>query len=401
VGSDNLYPGFLSEFNYLIEGEDAVEDLLESYWTPLWWYSGQHCVNPNCIEGCTAKASAYHPPNPKPKSLGPPPLGLPGVPSVPLLDQRNVGRVRTIDFGAPAEQNYLEQELGISHSKKKADKGASSKVSSSDDDLSVEDFLLVEQEPPLSSSEKLPSSGGLPNLTAPGYYFTEDDVYNLQRYYLRDFQNIAVIPGANAAQWAQMTRFAYTTETHPAITTATDTIIQPFHVNGNHWALLYITLGPAGADGIRPAKLLYIDPLHPNDVPVDRLALLRHPFPGIEAEHSLVRYQNDLSEHGQNSCGPWVVYLAHQLAHFPHRLPGPDADPHQAALDLRDYMNGHLAAAQAHAVPVLPLNRQTWVRAPLRQRDDMDVRPVAGPRVMQRSASLGDLGAKKKSSFDP
>ena len=35
VGSDNLYPGFLSEFNYLIEGEDAVRELIESYWNPL------------------------------------------------------------------------------------------------------------------------------------------------------------------------------------------------------------------------------------------------------------------------------------------------------------------------------------------------------------------------------
>lgn len=48
VGSDNLYPGLLSEFNYLIEGEDAVNDLLQSYWRPLWQYSGPHCVNPVC-----------------------------------------------------------------------------------------------------------------------------------------------------------------------------------------------------------------------------------------------------------------------------------------------------------------------------------------------------------------
>jgi phosphatidylserine/phosphatidylglycerophosphate/cardiolipin synthase-like enzyme len=42
VGSDNLYPGSLSEFNYLVEGEKAVKELLESYWTPLWRYSGPH-----------------------------------------------------------------------------------------------------------------------------------------------------------------------------------------------------------------------------------------------------------------------------------------------------------------------------------------------------------------------
>ncbi|EAQ63877.1 murine toxin [Marinomonas sp. MED121] len=48
VGSDNLYPGFLSEFNYLIEGKEAVEDLIENYWNKLWLYSAPHCTNPVC-----------------------------------------------------------------------------------------------------------------------------------------------------------------------------------------------------------------------------------------------------------------------------------------------------------------------------------------------------------------
>lgn len=48
VGSDNLYPGFLSEFNYLVEGEEAVGELLKNYWGPLWKYSGPHCANPVC-----------------------------------------------------------------------------------------------------------------------------------------------------------------------------------------------------------------------------------------------------------------------------------------------------------------------------------------------------------------
>lgn len=54
VGSDNLYPGFLSEFNYLVEGDAAVGELLKSYWAPLWRYSNPHCVNPDCTGGCTA-----------------------------------------------------------------------------------------------------------------------------------------------------------------------------------------------------------------------------------------------------------------------------------------------------------------------------------------------------------
>ncbi len=45
VGSDNLYPGYLSEFNYLIEGKDAVKTFIESYWEPLWKYSRTHSFN--------------------------------------------------------------------------------------------------------------------------------------------------------------------------------------------------------------------------------------------------------------------------------------------------------------------------------------------------------------------
>src|SRR5262249_5732271 len=42
VGSDNLYPGSLSEFNYLVEGEGGVEALLKLYWRPLWRCSRPH-----------------------------------------------------------------------------------------------------------------------------------------------------------------------------------------------------------------------------------------------------------------------------------------------------------------------------------------------------------------------
>lgn len=44
LGSDNLYPGFLSEFNYLVEGAEAVRDLLRNYWDPLWEASGPHAI---------------------------------------------------------------------------------------------------------------------------------------------------------------------------------------------------------------------------------------------------------------------------------------------------------------------------------------------------------------------
>lgn len=45
IGSDNLYPGSLSEFNYVVEGSDAVTALMESYWKPLWNYSSPHGVS--------------------------------------------------------------------------------------------------------------------------------------------------------------------------------------------------------------------------------------------------------------------------------------------------------------------------------------------------------------------
>jgi phosphatidylserine/phosphatidylglycerophosphate/cardiolipin synthase-like enzyme len=45
IGSDNLYPGFLSEIDYLIEGADAVNQLISAYWAPLWRYSGPHAIS--------------------------------------------------------------------------------------------------------------------------------------------------------------------------------------------------------------------------------------------------------------------------------------------------------------------------------------------------------------------
>lgn len=57
IGSDNLYPGFLSEFDYLVEGKDAVNKLLESYWEPLWKYSGPHCINVQVSKGYSRAAA--------------------------------------------------------------------------------------------------------------------------------------------------------------------------------------------------------------------------------------------------------------------------------------------------------------------------------------------------------
>ncbi|MDU6684211.1 MAG: LamG-like jellyroll fold domain-containing protein [Enterobacteriaceae bacterium] len=45
VGSDNLYPGFLSEIDYLVEGKEAVSQMINTYWNPLWQYSGPHSIS--------------------------------------------------------------------------------------------------------------------------------------------------------------------------------------------------------------------------------------------------------------------------------------------------------------------------------------------------------------------
>lgn len=50
VGSDNLYPGNLSEFNYLVEG-DAVRELRQAYWDKLWQYSSPHKVGVGIATG--------------------------------------------------------------------------------------------------------------------------------------------------------------------------------------------------------------------------------------------------------------------------------------------------------------------------------------------------------------
>ena len=53
IGSDNLYPGYLSEVDYLVEGADAVNELIGTYWNPLWQYSGPHSIS-----GAGARAAA-------------------------------------------------------------------------------------------------------------------------------------------------------------------------------------------------------------------------------------------------------------------------------------------------------------------------------------------------------
>ena len=41
IGSDNMYPSPLSEFNFVIEGEDAIALFRQQYWDRLWGYSAR------------------------------------------------------------------------------------------------------------------------------------------------------------------------------------------------------------------------------------------------------------------------------------------------------------------------------------------------------------------------
>ncbi len=59
VGSDNLYPGYLSEVNYLVEGIEAVDELIASYWTPLWRYSGPSALSGIDIDSYKTEAVAF------------------------------------------------------------------------------------------------------------------------------------------------------------------------------------------------------------------------------------------------------------------------------------------------------------------------------------------------------
>ena len=41
IGSDNMYPSPLSEFNFVIEGTEAIRAFRRQYWDRLWGYSAR------------------------------------------------------------------------------------------------------------------------------------------------------------------------------------------------------------------------------------------------------------------------------------------------------------------------------------------------------------------------
>ncbi|WP_375746439.1 C48 family peptidase [Corallococcus interemptor] len=309
---------------------------------------------------------------------------------LPLLARRNLGKVRRVALRA------LQAQAPADGSKKKV---PSASAEAWAEPRKQQDVSSLKKEFEALGSFEAPSQEA-PNLQAPGYYYEEDDIYNLQRYLLRNQANVAVLPGVSGPQWRQMGRAAYTTGVNPAITTDTEIIIQPLNRGGNHWALLYITLGEPEPFGGRRVRLLYLDPLHPDDIPVEDLRPLQLPFPGIEVEHCTLQYQDDNDGallRGQDSCGAWVVHLAVHLVLNGHVLPPVSENRRAAALQLRQNHNADIAAARALALPVAPGDVRLHV-----------LEPRGGP-ALRRSASLGSLpslasehqgGKKKPPSFE-
>lgn len=321
----------------------------------------------------------------EPRGLGGGHAAPPQVVDIPLVTQRNMGKVARIVFP--------EQRLPAPDLLPKKKDVSSGRASAGEKPGEGSGKKLDEVHELASKKKQFEAQGsfgalpqGPPDLQAPGYYYEEDDIYNLQRYLLQDLPNVAVLPGISRAQWLDMDRSSYTTAVHAAITTNTNTIIQPLQRGVNHWALLYITLS-APVLGSRRARLLYIDPLHPDDVPVEDLSLLRLPFPGIEAERCVVQYQDDVGDAlmgSQDSCGAWAVKLAVYLARNANALPAVDVNRKAAALVLRQLHNADIAEARDMDWPQAPGDVRLHVTAPPEQPG------------LRRRASFGGLPAPKE-----
>jgi hypothetical protein len=384
VGSDNLYPGFLSEFNYLIEGKAAVDDLIKSYWNPLWQYSGQHCVNPMCGNGCVTiskdksqqSSSGFGPlllshealrrafsfSGLGGKGLGSKGLGRSnslggiggksvgglggnglglgvGAPPPPLLNRVNLGRVERVDVSDKLEsldvlksEDELFARKGVEARKKEAEK--STKEPPKKEPSTTLGLSSPKKESSttlgLSSPKKEDQKGS--DLSG-DHYYTDREIFRLMEHYLGDLPNVVVCPGIDGYTLRRLEPDAYR-DAVPKVRRQGEplTIVQPFNVNHNHWGLLYIKVDQVVGQQRRTARALYIDPLHPDDVP--NLRPLRRVFSELAVERTTIRYQND-GEEGQHSCGAWIVCLAYCLAHFSDVVPRPEVSPRTAAIELR------------------------------------------------------------------
>ncbi|WP_141330859.1 hypothetical protein [Myxococcus sp. AB025B] len=304
----------------------------------------------------------------------------PRVHDFPLLSPHNLGKVKRRVLAEPSPRV-------IDLPRKKKSQVSGSQESGSPRDGEKEDEDLESKRKEYEALGHFSDPSELPKLDDEGTYYEEDDIYCLQRYYLQGHPHVAVLPGISRVQWREMNRSAYSTAVHGAITTATTIIIQPLHRHRNHWALLYITLGAPNLLGRRKAKLLYIDPLSPDDVPVEDLQLLNLPFPGIEAESCTVRYQDDRDGNealAQDSCGAWAVQLAVYLVEHDGALPAPPDNPRTAAMDLRVAHMTVIAEAKAMDLPQAP--------------DDLSQHVGAPSPMLRRSNSVGNLSGVSRSN---
>lgn len=304
VGSDNLYPGFLSEFNYLVEGAQAVNELLDSYWHPLWSYSRLHCANTTCKQKgrCTSSVN--------PSTL---------VPNAPKLARTtsfgSLTRPTGSLFGGTKKESLNTSQTGSLLGGAKARPRASS----------VSD-LLKTSVPSLSKS-----TGQLLG----EHNYTNGEIYELMKHYIGGKPNVVVMGGIAPHEFAALDHTAYATDdtNHPIA--APKVIYQPYNVHFNHWGLLRIEITQNGV-GVqkRRVQVLYVDPLNPDDKL--GFAPLEKAFQIANSSYSQTRYQND-GVWGQHSCGAWVVWLAQQLVASNGVLPFP-APPNAAqfAIKLRE-----------------------------------------------------------------
>ncbi|WP_199746941.1 hypothetical protein [Corallococcus sp. AB049A] len=346
VGSDNLYPGFLSEFNYLVEGEAAVGELLKSYWAPLWMYSSKHCVNPRCLGGCKAAPSAPKLHYPLPLGLGllgASRFGVPMPPSMPFglksgasLHPLNFARVKRIPVEQPTPlEDILRQDEAL------ALKGVEERRRRKEASPKLPDVSKPQEKSQEKSKEEAPWVDPFENGDdlSGSHNYTSFQMFRLMEHYLGQLPNVVVLHGLGRDELQRIGPEAYR-DAVPAnpVNGTTLTLVQPYNVNGNHWGLLYIKVTPPTDAQQRKARVLYVDPLHPDEVP--DLSGLRRAFPSLTAERSTVRYQNDVNGSGdendfQHSCGAWVVYLSRHLATQQDLMPAPPVDPRDAAVRLR------------------------------------------------------------------
>nr|BDT34450.1 murine toxin [Myxococcus sp. MH1] len=376
VGSDNLYPGFLSEFNYLVEGPVAVGDMLRNYWEPLWSFSGKHCVNPRCDGGCKTLKNPPKPrsgrgvmselpasrllmgmghgsPLPRPELFGGRmPGGLQSSSffarkgsgqdwSEPLLNAGNQGKVLRVDLRAPPDLMEILKKDEETAKKEKEERDRLKRLQpvSSSPSTGTTQQTASTTTGGSSPSTKDSSSSAFENhdKIEGAHYYTDQQIDTLLRHYLRGVPNVVVLRGINLYVLNRIAPDTYDEALQGMVADGPPRVlVQPYNINGNHWGLIYIKVAPP-ARGVRgQARVLFVDPLGPQGVP--NLGTLRRAFPDLLVERSGIRYQDDVMgsyKDGQHSCGPWIIQIARHLVANDGALPPTARHPRDAAVGFR------------------------------------------------------------------